>query len=172
MQKEQPKLTTTIEQVIDSDSDSDTENDQKVPDLAEVPQKFAAHLNLDQFAPSEITVQVVEDQSSPSRRRAQKRTLEVRGRHPDDQPDQEVEYLEYVKRLSLPADVETDRLRCTLDQASGHLIVEAPLKRDRAQLEPSTTPTKSAHSRIIPVEVLKWDKDDDEEEEEELIVID
>jgi len=135
------KLTTTI--VESTDPDWDDESTQSEPE--EVEEKFAAHLNLDQFAPSEISVQVLED----TQKRARKRTLEVRGRHSDHEGEDEYECIEYVKRLSLPHGVAPNQLRCTLDQ-TGHLVVEAPLS-DIVEV-----PQIDSHAaRTIPVHLLE-----------------
>jgi len=177
-----PELTTTIEESHDPDLLSDDEDsldailldDQEnlePPEVSKRPRiddKFAAHLNLEHFQPSEIQVRVLEDPA-----RCSKRTLEVRARHQagphpqHDQSDDDEEYecLEYVKRLSLPGGVAVDDLRCHLDSTTGHLVIEAPLGTEKAEVQ--------LVQRIIPVEVQRDDPNDPKQSlDSDLIIID
>lgn len=124
-------------------------------------QNFSLLLHMSKFEPWQITVKVQPD----------KRILEVRGTHEiegfketqsyctNSGSEEDFERLEYVKHLKVPANVDLEKMVCTLDQ-NGWLKVEAPTKSSKHTLintSSKTLPDQSdqwSAARLIPVNVI------------------
>lgn len=134
-------LTTTIVRVADHP-----------PSLLNSKNHFSLNLHLSQFEPWEISVKVL----------SLHRTLVIQGRHEitcdensqpsevgDDKAEDGVNYecLEYVKHLKVPANVDLEQIKCTLDQ-NGWLQIEAPTRPVKQHNNQQTIPVQQINRSL------------------------